>query len=82
MRRLVIKGEGRLWPTVTWRDSQLVVFYLGEEDNEVSIEETHVIDFEELLLRLDRGGSVFITMKPRGESELATPSTEECCKWC
>ena len=78
----MIKGEGRLWPNVTWRDSQPVVFYLGEEDNEGSIEETHVIDFEELLLRLDRDGSVFITMKPGGESELTTPSTEECCKWC
>lgn len=82
MRRLVVKGEGRMWPTVTWRDSQLVVYYLGEEDDEVSVEETRKIDFEDLLLRLDRGSSVFITMKPIVEEKLTNHETEECCKWC
>lgn len=71
VRRLIIKEKGRMWPTVSWRDSQLVVYYLGEEDEDVSIEETRKIDFEELILRLDQGKSVFMTMRPRGEGGVA-----------
>ncbi len=82
MRRLVIKGRGRLWPTVTWRDSQLVVYYLGEDADDTRVEETREIDFEKLLLRLDRGDSVFITTKPRGEWSLDGPETREECRWC
>lgn len=70
MRRLVIKSRGRMWPRVTWERSQLVVYYLGVEDDDVSVEETREIDFEELLLRLDNGSSVFLTMKPRAEMAL------------
>ncbi|RLI09722.1 hypothetical protein DRO42_03640 [Candidatus Bathyarchaeota archaeon] len=82
MRRLVIKGRGRLWPTVTWRDSQLVVYYLGEDADDTRVEETREIDFEKLLLRLDRGDSVFITTKPRGEWRLDGTETREECRWC
>lgn len=67
MNRLVLKGKEKMWPTVTWRDTQLVVYYLGEDDDEVNIRETRGIDFEELFLHLDNGGSVFITMKPAQE---------------
>ena len=54
-----------MWPTVIWQGTQLVVYYLGEDEDDVEVRETHGIDFEEFFLRLDRGGSVFVTMKPR-----------------
>jgi len=79
---LVIKGKGRLWPTVTWRGSQLIVYYIGEGDEDINIEETREIDFEELLLRLDGGDSVFITMKPRDEAKPTDTEAEEWCRWC
>jgi hypothetical protein len=64
MKRLIIKGKDRIWPTVIWQGTQLVVYYIGEKDNEVEVRETRGIDFEEFFLHLDRGGSVFVTMKP------------------
>jgi hypothetical protein len=64
-RRLIIKSEDRMWPTVIWQGTQLVVYYLGEDEDDVEVRETHGIDFEEFFLHLDRGGSVFVTMKPR-----------------
>ncbi len=82
MRKLVIKEERRMWPTVTWRDAELVVFYLGKEEDCVNVQETNGIDFEKLLTCLDEGGSVFITIKPRDAIESIAPETEECCRWC
>jgi hypothetical protein len=64
MKRLIIKGKDRIWPTVIWQGTQLVVYYIGEKDNDVEVRETRGIDFEEFFLHLDRGGSVFVTMKP------------------
>jgi len=52
-----------MWPTVTWQGTKLVVFYLSELD-EVNIKETAEIDFNDFFLHLDRGGSIFITVKP------------------
>jgi hypothetical protein len=63
--RMVFKERGRMWPKVAWGDTRLVVYYLGAEPDEVSVEEAAEIDFEELLMRLDTGSSVFMTMKPR-----------------
>jgi hypothetical protein len=62
--RMVIKERDRLWPKVAWGDSRLVDYYLGAEPDEVSVEEAAEIDFEELLMRLDTGSSVFMMMKP------------------
>ena len=62
--KLIIKEEGRMWPKVAWGDSRIVLFYLGTEPDDVTIEEAQEVDFEELLLRLDTGGSVFMTLKP------------------
>ena len=64
MKTLVIKGKDRLWPTVTWTGSDLAIQYLGSEDDDVTIRETNTLDFDELFLHLDRGGSVFLTVKP------------------
>ena len=64
MKRLIIKGKDRMWPTVIWQGSQLVVYYLGEDESDVKVKEANGIDFEEFFLHLDRGGSVFVTMKP------------------
>ncbi len=64
MKRLIIKGKDRMWPTVIWQGSQLVVYYLGEDENDVNVKETNGIDFEEFFLHLDRGGSIFVTTKP------------------
>ena len=70
MKRLIIKSKGRMWPKVAWEGSQLVVYYLGIEDNDISLEETREIDFEELLLKLDNGNSIFLTMKPKTVSTM------------
>ena len=63
--RIVCKERDRLWPKVAGEDSRLVVYYLGADPEDVSVRETAEIDFEELLMRLDTGSSVFMTLKPR-----------------
>jgi hypothetical protein len=60
--RFIFKEEGRMWPKVSWGDSRIVLFYLGAEPDDVTVEEAREGDFEELLLRLDTGGSVFMTL--------------------
>jgi hypothetical protein len=63
MRKYFIKSNDSVWPTVIWQGTQIVVYYL--DDDEISdIVETRGIDFDELLCHIDRGGSVFITTKP------------------
>jgi hypothetical protein len=64
MKRLIIKGKDRMWPTVIWQGSRLVVYYLGEDESDVKVKETTGIDFEEFFLHLDKGGSIFVTVKP------------------
>jgi len=73
MRTLIFKSTDSLWPTVTWEGSRLVVYLLGEEVDDVSIKEAQEIDIEELLLHLDRGGSIFLTMKPQQEIDVKEP---------
>jgi len=65
MKRLLIKSKGKMWPTVIWQGTQLVVYYMGEGDDEGEVRETRGIDFEEFFLHLDNGGSVFVTVKPQ-----------------
>lgn len=77
MKTLVIKGRDRLWPTVTWAGSNLSVQYLGSEDDEVTVEETNTIDFEEFFLHLDKGGSIFLTVKPEAPNHSAYEPREE-----
>lgn len=72
MKKLVIKSKDQMWPTVTWQDTQLVVYYLGEDDEELVIKETRGIDFNEFLFHLDCGGSIFVTTKP------ANGTLEDC----
>jgi hypothetical protein len=69
LKRLVIKGKDRLWPTVIWQGTQLVVYYIHENNDEVEIRETRGIDFEDLLLHIDRGGSIFMTNKPQSDRD-------------
>lgn len=64
IKRLIIKGNDRMWPTVIWPGSQLVVYSLGEDESSVKVREIREIDFEEFFLHLDNGGSIFVTMKP------------------
>jgi hypothetical protein len=64
MKRLIMKSKNSLWPTVIWKESQLLVYYLGENEDNIKVRETREIDFEEFFLHLDNGGSVFVTMKP------------------
>ena len=65
MKRLIIKAKDRLFPTVVWKGSDIVVYYLGENDEDIDVRESQGIDFEEFFLHLDKGGSVFVTTKPR-----------------
>ena len=64
-----MKSKNSLWPTVVWKGSQLLVYYLGENEDEVEVRETREIDFEEFFLHLDQGGSVFVTLKPQSGPE-------------
>lgn len=64
MSKIYVKVEGKLWPTVLWQKTQLVVYFMGDEPDDVVVRETRGIDFDEVLLHIDRGGSVFITTKP------------------
>lgn len=64
MSKIFVKAEGKLWPTVLWQETQLVVYFMGDESDDVEVRETRGIDFDEVLLHIDRGGSVFITTEP------------------
>jgi hypothetical protein len=67
MSKIIFKTKDTLFPIVSWQDSQIIVYYFGENACDVEIKETKGIDFEELLLHLDHGGSVFITNKQSEE---------------
>jgi len=64
MRKYFTRSGDNIWPTVIWQGTQIVVYYLNEDDEINDIVETRGIDFNELLCHIDRGGSVFITTKP------------------
>ena len=69
-------GEGESSPRVVSREgSHLVVYYLGDDPDDVIVREETELDFRELMSRLDSGGSVFVTMKPDGIKD-------EVCEWC
>jgi len=68
MRKYIVKAEDKVFPTVIWQGTRLVVYYLGDDPDDVMVKETRGIDFDELLLHVDRGGSVFITTKPADEA--------------
>ena len=67
MKKYISRGEGYMWQKESWRDSRIFLYYLGAEPDDVTIEEAQEIDFEKLLLRLDTGGSVFMTLKQEDE---------------
>ena len=64
MSRLAFRHEDDFWPTVRWGDSKLVAYYLGEDEEDIRLVESDGLDLEELVSRLERGESVFMTMKP------------------
>ena len=70
MKRLIMKSNNSLWPTVVWKGSQLLVYYLGENEEEVEVRKMREIDFEEFFLHLDKGGSVFVTLRPRPDPQV------------
>ena len=76
MRKYFVRAEGSVWPTVIWQGTRLVVFYMGDEPDDVQVRETRGIDFDELLLHIDRGGSVFITTQPEEEAPSAKAGRE------
>lgn len=65
LRKLIFKGKGAVWPTVTWQGTGLIVYYLGDDDDDVVIKETRGINFDEFFLHLDCGGSIFVTTQPQ-----------------
>ncbi len=64
MRKYFTRSGDSIWPTVIWQGTQIVVYYLNQDDEIDDIVETRGIDFDKLLLHIDNGGSVFITTKP------------------
>ncbi len=67
--------EGESSPRGGREGSHLVVYYLGEDPDDVIVREETELDFREVMSRLDSGGSVFVTMKPDGIKD-------EVCEWC
>ena len=67
--------EGESSPRVGREGSRLVVYYLGEDPDDVIVREETELDFRELMSRLDSGGSVFLTMKADGIKD-------EVCEGC
>jgi len=65
-----MKSKNSMFPTVVWQGSQLVVFYLGDDEDEVEVRETNELNFE-FFLHLDCGGSVFVTMMPNSASQVS-----------
>jgi len=84
MNKYFIRAADKLWPTVIWQGTQLVVYYMGDDPDDVQVRETYGIDFDELLLHIDRGGSVFITTKPALDeappAEEHAPRASECAQ--
>ena len=70
-------GKGELYPGAPQEGSHFVVYYLGEESDDVIVREEAIIDVQELMSRLHSGGSVFMTMKP--DRRL---NNDEGCGWC
>lgn len=68
-------GDGASFPRAGRERSHLVVYYLGEDPDDVIVREETELDFRELMSRLDSGDSVFVTMKPDGIKD-------EVCEWC
>jgi hypothetical protein len=64
MRKFFTRSGASIWPTVIWQGTQIIVYYLNQDDEINDIIETRGIDFDQLLCHIDRGGSVFITTKP------------------
>jgi hypothetical protein len=62
-------------PRAVREGSHLVVYYLGEDPDDVIVRVETELDFREPMSRLDSGGSVFGTMKPDGIKD-------EVCEWC
>ena len=75
MRPYSNEGEGESHPRMNREGSHLVVYYLGKDPDDVIVREETELDFQELMYRLDSGGSIFVTMKPDGIEN-------EECKWC
>ena len=69
MSKIFVKTEGHVWPTVLWQKTELVVYFMGDNPEDVEVRNTRGIDFDEVLLHLDLGGSVFITRKPIQDPE-------------
>jgi hypothetical protein len=61
------REEGRILPKVVWGDSRVALYYIGVEPKDTTVVEAGEIDFEELLLRLDAGDSIFMTLKQEAE---------------
>jgi hypothetical protein len=61
MSKMFVKNDKNLMSQAIWQKTKLLVYYMGDEPNYVSVRETNGIDFDEVLLHFDKGGSIFIT---------------------
>lgn len=64
MSKIFVKTEENVWPTVLWQNTELFVYFMRDDPEDVEVRSTRGINFDEVLLHLDLGGSVFITRKP------------------
>ena len=63
--KFLIKNNDKFWPTVLWQGTSIVTYYIDDLSDDVKIRESRGIDFDELLLHIDRGGSIFLTTQPK-----------------
>jgi hypothetical protein len=63
--KFLIKNNEKFWPTVLWQGTSIVTYYIDDLSDDVKIRESRGIDFDELLLHIDRGGSIFLTTQEK-----------------
>jgi len=75
--KFLIKNNDKFWPTVLWQGTSIVTYYIDDLSDDVKIRESRGIDFDELLLHIDRGGSIFLTTQPKSKEVFESQDSNE-----
>jgi hypothetical protein len=75
--KFIIKNNDKFWPTVLWQGTSIVTYYIDDLSDDVKIRESRGIDFDELLLHIDRGGSIFLTTQPKCKEIFESQGSDE-----
>jgi len=75
--KFLIKNNDKFWPTVLWQGTSIVTYHIDGLSDDVKIRESRGIDFDELLLHIDRGGSIFLTTQPKDKEIFESQGSNE-----